>query len=197
MMSLEYSKAKIANKVPVMDGDVPRLDQENNPIYTYSYDASETTQCGLDVFDTADWAMQWPASAPRCLCVCAVLKSAPKVDLFKTVGYKEVDGEGVPVTTVLEQGITTFGKSTLLPMLKDVYGIELSEKGYVDLQVAIDHRVPSSSGIYFIPKKVKRGEDAGKPEYLKRENVNVYPLVPAAVVDETPVAKQLELSMPE
>src|SRR5882757_6878229 len=92
----------------------------------------------LDVFPSA----QFPIfKTPQPLILINVTSKAnAKTDLFGSVGYVS-DAEtlpegatiGDPLSSVLNQGATTFGKKSLLPMIKEVYDIELDDKGYIDL----------------------------------------------------------------
>lgn len=182
-LSLEYSKAVPVLTPKTNEAGEPVLDENQQPVVVRTFDASASMACGLDVFDTESWGEQYPKDKPRLLCVAVTLKKEPKVDLFKQTGYED---DGTPLASVMEQGTTTFGKNELLPMLKEVYGIELEKGEYIDLEVATEYRIPpSKTGIYFLPKKVTRGADAGKPDYVRRENINIYPLVPVVATESS------------
>lgn len=182
-LSLEYTKAKpVVTQKMEKDGVTPALDLEKKPIMIRTFDVSESMSCGLDVIDTKAWGDQYPQDKPRMICVGVTNKKEAKVDLFKQVGFSE---DGTPLNSVLEQGADTFGKKELIPLLKEVYGVEIPEKGYVDLQVVLEKNLArlSPSGRFFLPKKVTRGDKAGQADYVVRENINIYPLLP-----QTPVA---------
>lgn len=134
---------------------------------------------GLDVIDSRHWAQA--ATLPQAVVfVAAVARAQGQTDLFSTVGYDKETGE--PLSTVLTQGAQTAGKE-LLALLEEVYGITMDEeKGFIDLMVADDRQgfdpLQTSNGIYYIPKKVSRGAKAGEYQYIRRENISVFALVP-------------------
>lgn len=181
MLSLEYSK--VIPNAPTLKLDAAGnqvLDADGNPIMNRTFDDSQTTCCGLDVIDSNAWGAQYPASAPRCVFVGVVFKRLPKVDLFKQCRYSE---DGSPIASVMDQGANTYGKEELIPLIKEVYGVEVAKDGYVDLEVVMTKNLKkiSPNGLFFIPKKITRGKDAGKADYVTRENIDIYPLVPMLV----------------
>lgn len=148
----------------------------------------------LDIIDSSKWS-QYPEGNPHILLVGVTprrtgTQATPKVEVFAAVNYNE---DGTPKNSVMDQGSTTYGKETLLPLLKEVYGIEPNEEGFIDLDIAMDYKVQTKNNIYLLPKKVLSGTDAGKDDYEKRENICVYPLVPSEVVvtpEEAPQANE-------
>lgn len=128
---------------------------------------------GLDVFSSLKWGMIQGKLPKELLFVSAVAKTAPKADLWANTKY---DGD-VPKASVFTQGCATFGKNTLLQMITDVYGIDFSTVDYVDLSVVRDQTVSHPSGIYNIPKTVASGKNKGKDTYIRRNNIDIYPLV--------------------
>ena len=141
---------------------------------------------GLDLIDTSKWG-QFPAGAPRGLLIAITPKTAPKVDMFAEVRYSD---DGNPTVSVMDQGSETFGKKVLIPTIKEVYGVDLeAEDGpeYVDLNVvtSVNLKQVSSNGIFHFPKVIARGENAGKADYVRRENVDIFPIdIVAAVAAE-------------
>lgn len=126
---------------------------------------------GFDVIDSRKWG-QYPEGAQAAVFIAAVPKSAGKVDIFGSA-RKNSEGE---ITSVLDQGSKTFGED-LINMLQDVYNVELfKENKYVDLQIVTSVAVPSADGIYFVPKEVVRGPQAGTYTTERRENLTVNPL---------------------
>lgn len=190
--SLEYPKVKVTLTPKVKDG-LPVMSEKKDvngnlfptdlqeQLMDRSIDYGTSMAMGLDVIDSEAWkgTKQYPDTAPRIILVGVSPKNSPKVELFSGVRYND---DGTPVSSVLTQGATTYGKETLLPLLKEVYGVEIGEQGYIDLDVAEGYQVKDKQGIYFLPKKVTRGKDAGKSDYERRENISIFPLVP--VVDE-------------
>ena len=128
----------------------------------------------MDVFKSIDWPM-FPASAPdKYIFVGIVPKNLPKVDLFGQVGYEE---DGSPKSSVLEQGGGSFGIQ-LLEMIKEVYGIEIEKGQFVDFEIKEGVKIKSSNDLYFVPKTVARGEKKGEITVVRREAIDIMPLIP-------------------
>lgn len=135
----------------------------------------------FDVFKSMDCPhmAQWDADQ-KAIFIAAVPRNLPKTDLFSGSKYDET---GAPKADVLTQGSNTFGTDTLLPALKEVYGIEPNEEGFIDLSIMREAPMNTDNGIYFIPKVISRGDDKGKADLVRRENITMYPLVPAEATD--------------
>lgn len=149
----------------------------------YQNKDSEVQGNGFDIIDTREMpAIKTPQPF---LAISLTPKKDGKVDIFSGVGYNE---DGTPKVPVTEQGAATFGKETLLPLLKEVYGIEPNAEGFIDLLIMREHPFTSPNGIYQFPKKVSRGDKKGEMSYVRRENQTVFPLsfVPAEVVEVSP-----------
>lgn len=140
---------------------------------------------GLDVIDVRMWA-QVTAANKNFIAVAIAPKDSSKIDLFGMTRYAE---DGTPLVSVLEQGSATFGKETLLPLVKELYGAEPNEEGFIDLVIATEEEggknLKSANGLELIPKKISRGADKGKLDYTRRENVNIFMMYPATVVEAT------------
>lgn len=145
---------------------------------------------GFDVTDSREYSntKSWPVAL---VLISIVDKTAPKVDLFGSCRYNE---DGSPIGSVLDQGAATFGKTVLIPMLKEVYNVdvETAEKGYVDLQFVRDNGFTLPSGVYYLPKKVMRGEAAGQVKVQRRENITLFPLVPVSMLSGEAVEEKVE-----
>lgn len=144
---------------------------------------------GLDVFSSANFGGIENAEQTFIM-LTAVPRTEGKLDLFKSCEYDE---EGQPKTSVLVQGSTTFGKAVLLPMLKEVYGIELDKTTMpcVDLTVVghgdkfdMPWRNANGSEVYRIPKTLARGEEKGKVTTVRRENIYLWAMVPSEWLQE-------------
>lgn len=136
---------------------------------------------GLDFVDSRAWAQY--NGDKHFLAIAVVPKDQPKVDLFANTRYDD----GKPVCSVLEQGSATFGKSTMINAIKEVYGLDFTEeKDYIDMVVETGFNLNSlsKSGIFLFPKKVSRGKEAGQDDYQRRENVDIFGLVPAMGSEE-------------
>jgi hypothetical protein len=144
---------------------------------------------GYDVFVSSDWAQYNNTSknAVPFVCVALVSKHADKVDLFSQVRY---DGN-VPKSSVLNQ--KTAAGQTLIDALSKVYLDNpeteniFGNKTYVDLKIVTEAPLHvSPTGIYHIPKVVERGKDAGKPTYVRRENIQIFPVSIVTPAEEVP-----------
>lgn len=160
------------------------------------FEADETAiGNGFDVIDSQSWN-QFKGEG-RLLFLGVVPKNLPKVDLFGTTRY---DAEGKPLTTVMEQGSATYGKDVLVPLVEEVYGIKFQRNAkdgveaqegveFVDLEViseaeGVNINEQFGRPIIFAPKRLIRGKDAGKEDYVRRENMPLYALVPSELLQE-------------
>ena len=157
----------------------------------YCSKESDSVNNGLDVFKSIDWGMFPQIPGQDFIFVCAVPKSSAKVDMFGQVGYDE---NGTPKVSVMEQGGGTFGKE-LVDMIESVYGITIEKGQFIDLEFKTDVVIKSPNDVYFIPKTVARGEKKGEITVIRREYVNVMPLIPV-VEPETVQDPQLEIDFP-
>lgn len=153
----------------------PELVKELN--LEYGSSAIQAGGNGLDVFAFSKLPNA-PKVAQDCIMISAVLKSAPKVDLFGSCKYDEL---GKPKSSVLTQGGGTFGEE-FIAMIKEVYGIEIPKGTYLDLEVKLDIS-PKVSPIVYLPKTIDRGPKKGQLDVARRENISIYPLVP--IITET------------
>jgi hypothetical protein len=143
---------------------------------------------GLDIVDTRQWSQIKGGGAPF-IAVAITPKDAPKLDMFSQVRYNV---DGTPISSVLDQGAATFGKETLLPMLKEIYNVEPNAEGYLDVQVITE-----------LEGGMNLRSTNGKPDYTRRENVDIFMLFPIAnalkvetgvpEVDEEPVADMAQV----
>ena len=151
---------------------------------------------GFDIFDTKNYLAIQNA---RFVAIAAVPRSEGRIDLFGSCSYysqkdanegtlPEGASVGQPIVSVMDQGSPTFGKS-LLVMLNEVYGVTLNDEGYIDMEikgvpdaqgVEQPFRNPNGSPVYMIPIVVTKGDKAGEPTYARRENVEIFALLPVA-----------------
>ena len=178
---LEYRNCSITKvPLPLKEGQT-ESDQKYKNEYTFSAGPGN----GFDVIDSRVWA-NYKADG-HMLFISPVSKDEPKVDLFARVDYED---DGTPKNKVEEQGSATFGKDVLLAAVEELYGIKLTEelgKDYVDLVIfdefdGINITEKFSTPVMLAPKRVVRGADKGKPDYIRRENALVYGLVPAQIL---------------
>lgn len=139
---------------------------------------SETTANGLDIFPSNKLV---GLENFNCILISSTSKKSPKVDLFGQCGYDEA---GVPKASVLTQGGGSFGPE-LVEMIKTVYGITIEEGTFLDMEVRVDVSPTFESPVVFIPKTIARGEKKGSPDYARRENITIYPLVPVIAATES------------
>ena len=145
---------------------------------------------GFDVFKSTAFlnTKHWPAEH-KVIFIASVPKSEPKVDLFGATVYDENDQ---PKSDVLTQGAVTAGVE-ILEMIKEVYGLEIKEgESFIDLVIMKDVPFNTDDNIYFIPKTVSRGEKKGQTTLIRREDLTLFPLVPASLVqgENTPAAEE-------
>lgn len=175
LFDLEY-KAR-----PIVAADAPDLDENGKKIEKWIQPGN-----AFDVFDSAEF----PAfkSPQRFIIANVVGKGAGKADLFASVTWDALTGE--PENSVMDQGANTFGKSDFLGLLKDIYGIELSDDlPYADL-VLLDSKgelkdtppqpfkLVGDKKIAFVPKKVSRGDAKGSLTVVRREDPWLFVLYP-------------------
>ena len=152
---------------------------------------SDQPEMGYDVFVSTDWG-QYTGAIPF-VALALVSKHEPKVSLFSQTKYND---DKTPKSSVLTQK-TTAGEE-LIKALSAVY-LEKPEdnlfenKAYLDLALLLDQPLAkTTSGVYHLPKTVVKGKDAGKATYVRRENIQIFPLT---IVEEsvnqpaTPVVK--------
>jgi hypothetical protein len=169
---LEYPKAIVTIE--------EKTGEDNKIIKKRSYEYPEGTGYGMDIVDSRSWSQ---CNSPKAfIAVALVTKDQPKVDLFASTKYNE---DGTPFSSVMDQGSATYGENELLPTIKEVYNIEPNEEGFIDLLMdqSVNLKALSSNGILLFPKKVNRGADKGKADYQRRDNVDVFALVPVQLLD--------------
>lgn len=134
---------------------------------------------GMDIFSSNDWGMV--QLEKEVIFACMVPKAAAKVDMWASTSYDKESGE--PKASVFTQGANTFAKKRLVGMIADAYGIDWTKVEYVDLTFATqaEYQMISPNGLYNLPKLVAAGENKGKATYIRRENVNIFPLIVAEV----------------
>jgi hypothetical protein len=207
MFSLEYRDAVITwEDVPAQpavmgtDGKIKKEAKEAHKRRKSSVDGEVGN--GFDVIDSRTWANY--KGEGNLIFISPVSKNAGKVDLFASTVYDD-NGKG---SSVMDQGAATFGSEILVPAIKDIYGIELNdEKPYVDMVILkeitvegekIDFNEKFSQPVMFFPKRIMRGADKGKSDYVRREKVPVYGFLPlelAGISDAA--ATTLEEKTPE
>lgn len=150
---------------------------------------------GFDVID----GRLWNNLKADAIFVSPVNRDNSKVDLFASCGW---NADGTPMTSVMTQGATTYGK-TLLAMIKEVYGVTTSEeKDYIDLVIEEDPEFQATldstlKGVFHFPKTFNRGTKKGETTYQRRENAKVYGLVPVELVSgvEAPETEDTKASV--
>jgi len=151
----------------------------------YHMKESEVKGNGFDVIDSRELQNTKGAATPF-LMIAPVSKDAGRVDLFNQTMFNE---DGTPIANVMDQGSTSFGEE-MLRMLKEVYGITFEgEDNFVDLtfekvDVISTQLQNATNGIYYVPKRVTRGPLKGTMQYTRRENLDIYVLVPANLVND-------------
>jgi len=128
---------------------------------------------GLDFFSSDDWT---GIETPTTVVFMGVVprQGNLKIDAFQSTSYNKDDG--MPDRTIYDLGANTRMKEFLVPTLETVFDINWEENRYVDIVVREDIQIKSPNDVYHIPKVVQRGEDKGKPTYVRRENIDVFPI---------------------
>ena len=159
----------------------------------YTPKDSNVISNGFDLFPSNQWGNY--KNGPDLLMGYAVRMDSPKVELFSGVRYKE---DGTAINSVMEQG-TTLGDDTLELIASALGSVEsdggntsawhnllvqlaTGEEGiarYVDFYVVrnVGAALTMPDGIYNIPKMIVRGEKKGQLTTVRREKVNVLPVV--------------------
>lgn len=163
---------------------------------------------GLDIIDSDEFKQYIPAKS-RVIFVTVTPRKARggKLDLFGVVAYhdeksaakaaKDDEDDSIrvsdPRNSVLNQGAATFGKDVLLPLIKEVYGVEPNEKGYIDMKFVGPNdqpfRLPSNKPNYaFLPKTTNKKDGTKTGSVIKREKPEFWVLYPVVeTVSETMV----------
>ena len=84
-------------------------------------------------------------------------------------------------------GKVAFIKNKLKQLLTELYQIDWKEQSHVDMDILFDRKV--AGNIFYIPRVTKKG----KPDDVRRENVEMYPCIPAfALTEQQEESKQVE-----
>lgn len=190
--NLEYQSGRYETKdIPEVKDDQGNVTQPAGVKRVFT--PSETPGNGFDVIDSR--LLVGYHAEGHMLFIGAVPKTEGKVDLFSTTRYKE---DGSPMTTVMSQAAATFGKDVLVSAIRDIYGVELGDKKeYVDMMIVdeiegVKITETFSKPIIYAPKRVVRGANQGKPDYVRRENMTLYGFVPQELLSEADAAEKPE-----
>lgn len=121
---------------------------------------------GLDFFKSRDWSL-YPADGPSCLIIGITPRSQPKVDLFA--------GAKSDKTKVATQGPRS---QELIEAIEELFPTAWTSQDFVDLCIDKEAKITTENNIYLIPKKFKKGVNAGNMGYQKRENITLHPCEP-------------------
>lgn len=158
----------------------------------YQPEGSTEVENGLDVINSNDWDML-PEGTPSFVAVAIVSKGeATKPHLF---GKSRRDDDGNPIHSVNDQGSKASGKA-IIEALEAAIGFTFAEgQSFVDLSLDREHMITSPNGIYSLPRKQMKGENAGLLKRVRRENCDIYPITLAmetATAQEETEADALE-----
>jgi len=145
---------------------------------------------GLDIIPSTKWGMIQGKLPIDLVFIAAVPKVAAKVDLWASTKYDET---GEPKASVFTQGMSTFSKAVLLPMLTEIYDIDWDVAEYVDFSVVRDQVISNETGIYHLPKVVSTGQHKGEDTYIRRENLTICPLIVADIKEKDAVEPKANL----
>jgi hypothetical protein len=166
-----------------------------------AFKPAEEPGFGFDVVDTKHFpAFELPVGY-RVLLISPVNRKAGRVDLFASTTYEK---DGMPKSSVLEQGAKTYGSEELIPMLEEVYGVTFKKRieykegekkegdpAYTDGADSVDlifvsnpaTNEPWNKDFCWIPKRVSRGKAQGEFTTARREKVQFYALMPKEMVE--------------
>lgn len=128
---------------------------------------------GYDVFLSTDWDQY--SGTVKFPCIALVSKHLKKVDLFSRTKHAD---DGTPKSSV--RNLKSTQGEGLIKILEQCYcenNESIFNNTFIDLKINTQHPVQQTNNkIYNIPKKILKGKDAGKPDYVRRENIIIYPL---------------------
>lgn len=124
----------------------------------------------IDYFNTKEWG-PYPKDAPEAVVIGFSPRTEAKLDLF---GYtRKKKGEEA---SIMQQGPEAVG---LWELIVNTYKLtDIDNWPYIDLEVNMDIPIKTEDSIYLLPKKVSRGKNIGKLTYQRRENINLFLLLP-------------------
>lgn len=189
--NLEYVPGTPATTAPVAEGEEAKV----------NVTPAEEPGFGFDVVDTKHFpAFELPAGY-RVLLISPVNRKAGRVDLFASTTYEK---DGIPKSSVLDQGAKTYGAEELIPMLEEVYGVTFKKRiayaegekkegdpmytegvDSLDLIFVANPATgePWAKEFCWIPKRVSRGKAQGEFTTARREKVQFYALMPKSMVE--------------
>lgn len=143
--------------------------------------------CGLDVWCSWNWSFLKDFTT-KCIFISPITryndkgKATPKISLFGTCKYDDNDN---PRTSVLTQGSKVFGEQYLQSWITEAYGTFVTDDcQYIDFEL-VSTGIKSEDGLYYIPKEKTNKDGEKKPTYERRENLDIYILVPRVAETHT------------
>lgn len=130
---------------------------------------------GIDIIDSGTWDKL--KDMPRAILMSPTPRTEGRIELF---GSFRSGVDGAPLSDVYSQGPKS---ELLLEMVKELGFMNETQK-YCDLVVLPDHVIKFQDGICHVPKTVQKGARAGELTYVRRENVEFFPLVPVEYLQE-------------
>lgn len=85
---------------------------------------------------------------------------------------------------VKTEGTSTYIKKYFLEKSTELWGIDWDKTTYIDFKI---EDVSLDVKIMHMPKTTQRGEDKGKPDYIRREDVTMSPISPTTGFSVTPI----------
>lgn len=160
---VETPKAKKEKVVYPIEGDF-RVKANGTILFTPEFEkriGSKVTSEGiitkwLDVVFSDEWH-QYPKDAPK---VCLMV----------------INDQDKPLKADIKaQGKITYIQEQFIPKAEVFWDISFEERGFIDFKVETEG---APIKIALIPKVVARGELKGSPDYARRENIIMYPVIP-------------------
>jgi hypothetical protein len=183
-----YPSVELVKKFQLEYGNRPATKEE------------EPTGNGFDIIDSDEFKQYIPVPQ-RCIWISPVARKNAKVDLFGTTTFNE---DGTPKSSVLEQGPVTFGKTSLLPLIEEAYGMKCDEETkFIDLTLCgtpdengQEHPLllPPGKTVAFIPKAKQRGDEKGTATVIRRDLPEFWCLYPTKLIEAAKEQAKIEQS---
>jgi hypothetical protein len=140
----------------------------------------ETEGNGVDFFEAHQWG-PYPKDKNNAILIAFTPRKETRLDLFNRVPTKSVIQGGIAqekVISIVEQGPVCKELWELAVKIYDLESKITATTKFLDLEVLTEYPIKTENGIYLIPKVVSRGEQKGNMGTYRRENIEVFPLVP-------------------
>lgn len=132
----------------------------------------------IDIFTSTDWSQLSIKPEQELIFVSIAARNFGNYDTADGTWYTD----GVIPSRRLEEG--DWLSKDAMKLLTDTYDLDWSE-GHIDFCILEEYQIVANNAVYYIPKVGKRGKLKGKLTYVRRDNAQVYALVPVLPEDST------------